>query len=739
MPLIDTIQKEVIFEEAAKLGIEGSQILSIGQLFTKILGVSDIGSTTYGSPLAPLYKAINNEPISIDKINSFFSGLVRDIKVIDLANTELENDLANLGLETWARIELLKNRANNITAIASQQANILANNSSWNYVENFNSTDYVDMLQTTAWIDTSLGSVFLPTDSNSQIIKPTDFTITELTSSVSLLGSNPNMALDGLVDTNFRAQFLDNSNVSFTVQFPKTSVTAITIDPLGFGIDIEIKLNDGTSYISAIKDIIYSKTTFVVSVKNCSAAKIIFSSATSVYPKVAGIKDLTFYISTPINTAALYTKLLKSTTPFTEISVNLDAQIPSTTSINSYVTFSSGGLWTPLDNNSWTSIQSVATQNIPLSLGSTYSDPVFRNLYGVPIANSTTSLPSLKTGGKLSVGNNQCEVLAFQQDWTSGTIPKLLTPQDFVGRKNLKAWTNVPSIPVNTTQTACQNKNQTDLYNNSSIARGGNALAFQRSIGSDFNQLVVVPMQGVSGFALQPGYNYKLKCLIYSTTQFSFDSGVITFLQGYRQAGRRSYRDINKSYGSVSLYINNEPIIGSTQPYTLYDDNTIEVGGDPGTPFGFTLLAGWNTVEICINIVNPVYYGADGFDNGYYLQIGLYPCLLDTLFLNSPKYPITECLGSGSYSPVSQFDLIWNLVKDPSYWSWSDDSNYIMFNTNSVRPVDGYFSGTLPNCLLSYKGIGTAAVQDMYLKFVLEKDSSSLAGPLLSGYNLMVR
>jgi hypothetical protein len=63
-----------------------------------------------------------------------------------------------------------------------------------------------------------------------------------------------------------------------------------------------------------------------------------------------------------------------------------------------------------------------------------------------------------------------------------------------------------------------------------------------------------------------------------------------------------------------------------------------------------------------------------------------------------------------------------------------------MFNTTSVKPIDGFFTGKYPRSVLTYQGIDfDQEVQDLYLRFDLERDAQSNTGPLFKGYKVMVR
>ena len=101
---------------------------------------------------------------------------------------------------------------------------------------------------------------------------------------------------------------------------------------------------------------------------------------------------------------------------------------------------------------------------------------------------------------------------------------------------------------------------------------------------------------------------------------------------------------------------------------------------------------------------------------------------------------INQILGSGEQTPVSEFDLVWNLPQDPTYWAWSEDLQGVLFNTNGVRAIDSFLKGVYPTSLLTYMGINASQeTTDLYLRLDLERDERSLTGPVADEFKLLVR
>ncbi len=63
--MIERVQKQVLFEEAARKGVVGSQLLQVPDILKRLIGVNDIGTRVYGGPLSPLYTAKEGQFIDV--------------------------------------------------------------------------------------------------------------------------------------------------------------------------------------------------------------------------------------------------------------------------------------------------------------------------------------------------------------------------------------------------------------------------------------------------------------------------------------------------------------------------------------------------------------------------------------------------------------------------------------------------------------------------------------------------
>lgn len=753
--MIEKTQKQIIFEEAAKKGIVGSQLMQVPEILKSILGVSDVGKQVYGAPLAPLYRAKIGEKIEVSRISDYFVGVNRDLKVADLAMTELEDNLLMLNYEMWTRMELLKNKSTELSKKARVEKLRSSLGATWVYTETFTNTQYLDMENTSAWIDTSEGVAYLPNSGDEQTVPMQEISIESfvLDNQCDYLGSNPKHAFDGLDNTNWRCLFVNSSWTSAVATLAKASdITAITIDPVGFGIELTVDIDAGNGFEQKIKSIVYSKETFPLDVKQVKKVQIAFKSATSVLPKTVGIREIVMYKSQASKSATVYTKLLKPTDPFTEIKINTSGKFPVGTEVSTYFRTATGNAWTKVEVGDWHPI--YATDTAALYVDATQavagtSSLGFRGLYAVSIPIS--KIPLSISEGEMNIGENMVEVSTFKKDWAEdGDIPHVLSQEDFSTQRLARTWSNVSTKFISSAGTGIilQYNGQTSINGDSDLTRDGNLMMFQRRITGEYaenittyNHLYIVPLVGNSSLnRMQYDYNYRIKYHIYCPKQFSFSGAKYWFYQGYRNAGRRAYKDIGKAYGTFSLYINGTLVAGDALPNTIYTDGTTD-GGATGKDFSISMNAGWNVVELLMNVINPADYGTDSFDsaNSPYLQLSFYPSLFDQEFKQDENHYVTSILASQTSKPVGEFDLLWNLPKDPTFWSWSGDRNYVYFNTNQLKYIDGYFRGSAPQSYISYRSVTNDTVDDLYLKVEIEREDTTTSSPILEDFNVMVR
>lgn len=749
MPLIERIQKEILFEEAARRGIISGSFLQAPEIYRDILGTSDIGSASYGQPTAPFYQAKDGEQYDIGRMSKYFGGLSRDIQALDLSAIELENLLDTLHNTTWARMELVKNRATLVHRTALAEKDRASIGGLWGYTETFTSVSLIDMDRTTSWIDTSEGVALLPNAGPESIIKPERLRVQDQTlpGGSSSIGSTPSDATDGLESTSWRVLFtLDSGAAKATYQLDApTDLTAIQIDPIGFGLNIEIQVDDGTGYRSVIKTLLYQKKTFPVEEINIQRIRVIFTPATAALPKIVGIREITVYSTEFTRTSMVYSKILRPSVPFTDVRVDVSGQLPGGSKLVPYVATSSGGPWTELNPGVWTAIDEPNIVSVSFRPSDSIESAEYRGLFG--FSNGIAPYPAAHNReGVLEMGMSQVEVTAFPKDFAEiGDSPHLLTPEEFDTVLSRKTWTSspLPHFRFADGQYYTKSYGGTELQS-LGLVRGAQILYTRDPNRSDtpYHELCIDPLGGSKSLnMLQFGYNYRFRFYVYSTQEIEY-GGNYWFIQGYRKTGARPYRESGKSWGAFSIYVNSELVAGEDTPYTMFDDNSLEDGAELGQGYTLRFRKGWNKVEILVSIVDPNSdtdtYLHDSLDSGDpYLHIGLTPNLFGTVFQGA--YGIQKILGSGERTPVTEFDLLWTTPRDPLFWAWSTDRRSILFNQIETPYIDGFYTGEAPLCSVRYRSTGDLSPKDLFVRVLMDRDALSRTGPTLDEYRLVVR
>jgi len=749
MGLITTTQKTVLLDEASRIGITRFQLDTIPATYKKLLGTPDIGMQQYGLPTAPIYLADFGADVSVQRMSKYFSGVYRDLRVADQALYDIENKIISFQYSLWARTQLLKNKAQTLQKSAAAEQSRSDNNASWSFSDSLTDTNWLDMSKTTAWIDCSEGIAFLPTVGPSSSVSSDLISITEQHSSgLDMLGSSADMAIDNSDSTNWRAMFTDATQMCSAV-FTFTSalnISAVAIDPVGFGINVSIDADTGTGFTQIASEILYKKTTISTPVSAVKTIKISFTSFGAVLPKSAGMRSLRFILSGGADSASIVTKTIGVSVPYSQVLINYDATVPQGARLVPMISLD-GLLWKTLQAGVWTQVAPSSTPRVAIDPTAVSFDS---GLYKIKM----DSLPESSSTGSMQIGADQVEVTAIRHDYTAdGDIPHLPLPQDF-DDLSTKSFTTWMGVPYRNARSTYPNHVYMLPYANQlpAVTRGQNILPFEFQVdGEAYKDFTILPMAGpIADRICQPNYSYKIVYNVYAENDYVIDNARYWFLQGTRSRVSKSFKDAGRSYGAFSLVINDVMVASSSKPYTIYveQDNGsyIEGGaagmGEAGTRFTLSLKQGWNTVSIQVHTIDPLFYGADATTpDGFapYLQLSLNPSLFDTRVQDLAG--VSKIVASGTVSPVNEFDLLWNTPRDRRFWAWSDEGGYILFNSWGTTIIDGYICGTNPNYVLEYTGLPDAAPEfsQVIARLDLLRDQSTASGPLVNSYQIMVK
>lgn len=744
--IIERTQKQIFFELATREGIINDDLLSIPDIYQRLLGVQDLGQARYGLPMTQAYPAKPNYLIDVDRIRTFFESLHRDHTVIDHATWETENYLVFLNLEVWSRLQRVKNRAMYVSRLAEAERVKASLNALWSHTETFNQTDMLDMTNTTAWIDSSTGTATLPSIGAGSQLHPSRIKVESvfLPKGSNSLGSTANEAIDGIGTTNWRVMFSATGRAEAVFLFDQPiAIVGLNIDPVGFGLNFEIQTenNEGV-WTSQIKDLVYRRTTYPVGAEKIRRLKILFEPGEAILPRVTGLRELSIMTGQTANNAIVLTKILKPAYPFSELRIQSNEKLGPGSSI-SYSYSNNGSVWQPITNNDWTPVNDSSAVNLLLTDANEFSGAaLFNGVFSIPVSRPTNNV----TEGTLEVGLNQIEVSTFRRDWSeNGVALKELGPTDFENQPILKTWTSISpktysEISYTTTSVLAQNYGGTIWSAPYGFERGQKLAMARKFSNVPYEEFTFIPLSGNNSHnTLQYGFNYRIRFKVHATRDVAYESGRFWLLQGYKTPNSPRNTETARSYGTFVMYINGQRVASQTIGHTVYSDGSMENSGSLGTGWILRLNKGWNDVEIYIYVIDPAVYGSDRDQLGDpYLQLSIYPSFFDNKF--QIDQGIDQILASGQVSPSTEFDLIWNLPKEPTFWAWANDRNHILFNTKRTQPIDGFLVGQMPTSNLVYRGTGlNSLIDNLYIRAELLKDNGSLSMPVLEDFTVFVR
>lgn len=748
--IIERVQKTVLFEEAAKRGITRFELESVPTTYLKMLGTPDMGTQRFGLPTAPLYTAKDGELINVNRLSKFFTGLSRDVTVVEQALDEVGNKIFYLHQEFWAKSQLLKNRSLSLSKAAEAERNKTGSQASWTFSDSFTDTNWIDWSRSGIWVDSSEGIAFLPSSTNESAINVSDITVSQIVYSLGVdnLSSTPDMAIDGLDTTNWRGQFTSTGQVASAVfEFSSPQdISAVQLDPTGFGIYAKLEYDAGSGFQEVTKEVLYRKTTLSAPGSKVSKVRITFSPEGAALPKAAGLRSLRFFKTGTVDSASMYTTTIGVPVTFSEIKIDFAARFPEGADIKAYYSFDNV-IWKEAGRGQWVSVRDNESNTIKIRK----EDVLYENgLYNI----STDNYPISKTSGVMLIGKDQVEVTALRKDYLStGELPHTPSLEDYSAQDTRKFTT---WLDVGTFNERSEYPNHLYLQPEygvyTSVIRGENTLPYQFQVkGESYMDFAMLLMSGSVGTRIaQPNHTYKVSYQIFIEQDYVIDSCKYFFYQGIRARGAKPFRDVGRSYGAFSVFVNNSLVCSSSKPYTVYSTadsgSFIEGGsggqGEAGTPFSIALKRGWNSIDVLVHTIDPLTYGEDqNTPSGIYpyLQLSLFPSLFDERLRD--EIGITKIVASGERGPVSEFDLLWNVPQDPKFWAWSTSSSSLLFNTWNVQAIDGFLTGSGPNYELDYKGLPDADVSysEIRARFDFSRSQITKSGPILEDYQISAR
>lgn len=730
MSLIKEAQRTFLFDEAAQYALKQYDFVLLGDYLEKVLNDPDYkDKLKKAQPLTSLYEALPNAEINVPSIKSVLENMIRDIEILGSALDKIDNIALNFLNTNGLEIQLLKKLSTAVKTQAESEKLRLAEKANWSFVETFNTTNQIDLSLTTASIDTAEGVVY-PNTLVGEI--PLTLESESVLDSGGSLKSSASEMLDRSSKTAW-VVYCTTPNVAARAKLnlPKSDLTGITIDPIGFGITIKLTFI-GSDDTYEVTETIYSTKTIRLSTPNITSIVLEFSSPSSTLPKACGIREIKVMGNSSELEGSIYTKAFSLTT-FNELKVTSIQSTPPNTNINWYWSYDQS-TWNKFTPNQWFSVTSQGSVKEIIEPSTLAQD-------GILYRPTTFALaPFNLSSGRLEVGENQFEVTAQRKNlFAEGVMNYPPSPTEFT--PGLKTWANADvSVGV---QPATSIQSEVQLAGSSidhPYFQAGVGLVANLPTNSG-NSLVWLPISG-SRPSFQKNYHYRFKVKVFCKNDVLINTGRYWFLQGFKAAGTKTFREARFSLGSFSMWINGLAVCGDTYPDTLYDDGSADSRAINGNGFTFALTKGWNEIEYHIYRPEIPSYLKDADLVEEFLQLVIYPNIFDSTFKDT--YGITKVLGSGEFPSSSQFDLVWKKPKELIHWAWSEFlTGTMVFNTNKTHKIDGFYGGTLaqsyPNLNLFYKSASSISSLSLYLRADLQKMNEGDARPTISQYEAMTR
>lgn len=713
---IEQLQREHLMGKAAKTAIFSGDTSNFISIFTNQLGVSDGFLRNYGDPLAAFYKAKSGTPIDVNRINQFHLTFRDDLLISRTALITIKEQLALITKQNYLKLESLRAQLEQLKNTFAVETLRRTSGGQWVFSENFIDTTRLDLANSTVWIDSKTGSVSIPTADLANAIRSDQIVLEQEAPAAggSFINTSSLNCLDGQDGTGWLLR--GNSGSAVWKLKKNWELNQITLDPVGQGVIVQVEVWNNGGWERFCSEVLYTAKTVSRSPMKAEKVRITISPI----KETCGLRRLILWSASYAREATLLSKPYKFELPISRARINWVADAPGDSHVKAFITSSSAsGPWIPVDNGIDYRLTETAETSFELS-GST-------DTYDV---DATKSIDAF-----LELGDNQIEVSAFNFDWrATGDIAHIPSLDDWENPPTTirRTWANIG------TERIVSNGDPIIEPNDVSIETlNGNAFVH---VDKGRSSLGIVLLTGnASNLIFMPENNYRFRFFVNSNKSQQVTDGEISFYAGTRRKGGRTYEEARRPLAGCAVAINKELIYSKAYP------NTIFVEEDPTTerittvtPLSFDLKEGWNEIEILTVLAGQTGSERDIDDiTDPYVEICFAPNFFDLPTLDT--YDVVKVVGTGNFSPISEFDLEWSLLPDPTAWAWSTGlSKQIKVNYKSSEvliPIDGVFTGTYPKRVFFYPVRGSIS-DSLHVKFELERDPLTYVGPILHNYQL---
>jgi len=727
MSLITAAQKEYILDKRAQRSfLSGDFVTFNTTLDAKII---------LGKPSASLYKAVPYENIDNKKLKDYVTSIELDTNIAITAYNNLTKNtnqsyqlILNKMSLSMKRVEQYRKTSEFLTSISQGYA-------SWAHLQTFYNTNWLDLEETNSIIDSELQAAYIPyslvhteaLDFNNYYINLENCTVFGVRNNV-------------FTGAKFLASGKD-SKIKATIDIKETNVTEIVINPVG-NTHIKIQLLREGNWHSVVNAVTKIKGSYPVLIQQATKMLVELSPVEDTLNSVFGTESIELVALRYNDESLVVSTSFTPSSKFSSYKVSYEADVPQGTYVIPYVKIDSGA-WVKVKPDAWTVNTTPETTEYPITVASLEPN-------GLYYYTNTFDNISNSREGTLTIGRDQVEISTIKKIPTDeGSFYPDLHPGLFKDAGSLVCWETISSVDQLSTssesvevQLVPYGDEHTSLTKDNQLFIGEQDSEFQ------YTSLSILPLHNGQSSAARENYIYKIQYKFFANKDSVIDFGKYWFLQGHRTPSTRTFQQLGLSYGIFSVYINDIRVCSSQSPFTLYTDGSSQSGASVGTNWSFMINKGWNTFELyfyCPEL--PAIANDANSTTEKYLQLTLYPNILDTEFKR--LYEVTDIVGTGTFDPVSEFDLGFNLPKSFKYWAWKDTGypNKIALNKNSSDIIDGFIGSKLsnqPNLSVKYSGFNSS-ITDLVntttidYKFELRTNQSNTLTPKLRSVKILTK
>ena len=610
------------------------------------------------------------------------------------------------------------------------------------FFDNFRNTDKVDLSRTDCYVDTEVGYVTLPADASSSV---------RLSSDKMKLVSEAYSTGYASVSNSFLSIFTDYINENWQASLPaggyyqavvnltggevvagtgnEADINKIAVDPItSLTINIEYS-TDGVNWSTLGSKQISSLTIFEFEPTWVLYLRFTISGNTKV-----GLRRVEIGKIGTTGTADLVSKELTSTSALYSFDFQTTQNTPYGTAINHYLSTSPDGPWQSISPGS-INLSDVAYTTITFGASADFS--YINYMYA---ANILQQQPVVQSG-KLQRGYSQFKVESFGFNWDSQADPNHVP--------DISDWATPKSQVLSCYMGSEYSGTDTSPVPNL-LASGKTSFVYQYSNSQQDFWAVSLIASGF-GAVLKPNYNYKITTYLYSDRDVLLSNSA----GGLYAIGGAAGATLSNSAG-WSLYINSNRI--------AYDNKVYCSASSPGSgtllptqgkSFPVSIQAGWNKIELLIYMPSLSNFNNSLVSTGKETPLVLllrpnvcnFTLPSDAYSSTAPQIRSYPIWADGTLlKRVSEFYLQWNVPPwNKDYWSWQTEDvsgtvtglllNYLP--PSKSYTIDGNFTGSVPNFLLTYTYAGNPT-KTIYYKANLVRNPIATLAPKLYSYKFLV-